>query len=187
MPLGFLSNLWTKEFLMNTFFDSRPKNNFSLYCFFDFDNSKTGDLPGKEEMENVRKLDHSFFPFPWTEKSWNETMALAENYLLMTVNDKNQDVKAFSLWRVSKEERLWHLLKVVVEPEARSQGIGEHVLRESMRMAKSKGFESCFLEVEETNCGATRLYEKLGFKKLHLAKNFYGSGRNAFKMSKNLK
>jgi len=54
-------------------------------------------------------------------------------------------------------------------------------------MAKSKGFESCFLEVEETNCGATRLYEKLGFKKLHLAKNFYGSRRNAFKMSKKLK
>ena len=49
------------------------------------------------------------------------------------------------------------------------------------------GDNAIALEVEEGNRSAIRLYEKMGFNKLHLAKNFYSNSRNAFKMLKSLK
>ena len=44
---------------------------------------------------------------------------------------------------------------------------------------KSKGVTSLFLEVRESNVSAIKLYEKLGFIKLSVRKNYYEGVENA--------
>lgn len=142
--------------------------------------------PKSSELMKVCEFDKSYFPFPWSDDSWTDTQISSKNYLLSTLCDQSGALKAFCLWKISLEEELFHLLKVVVYPEMRGIGLGEILLEGIMGFSRSFGIKRFYLEVEEGNRSAIRLYEKVGFHKLHLAKNFYGNSRNGFKMLKSL-
>ncbi|MDO5088590.1 MAG: GNAT family N-acetyltransferase, partial [Leptotrichiaceae bacterium] len=56
---------------------------------------------------------------------------------------------------------------------------------ENNRLKKTDIGKKIFLEVNENNAKAIRLYEKNGFEKISVRKNYYGSGNNAIIMVKN--
>jgi len=60
--------------------------------------------------------------------------------------------------------RMWFLEVVYVRPEARGRGVGVELIREVARRAQAAGAEMLELEVLESNGGARRLYERLGFR-----------------------
>lgn len=54
---------------------------------------------------------------------------------------------------------------VIVSPVFRNRGIGKTMLQKVIEDCLSNGFISICLEVDDTNYGAIRLYERLGFKR----------------------
>jgi GNAT superfamily N-acetyltransferase len=60
--------------------------------------------------------------------------------------------------------RMWFLEVVYVRPGARGRGIGVELIREVARRAHEAGAEMLELEVLESNEGARRLYDRLGFR-----------------------
>jgi ribosomal protein S18 acetylase RimI-like enzyme len=68
----------------------------------------------------------------------------------------------FSTFRGSKGV---YIVDLFVDAEARNRNIGEALLRESARRAKVRGAKFIKLEVDVTNTGGARFYERLGFKK----------------------
>jgi GNAT superfamily N-acetyltransferase len=63
-----------------------------------------------------------------------------------------------------KGERTWLLDILYVKPEARGKGLGTELMRAAAEYVQSQGAEMLALEVLESNAGARRLYERLGFK-----------------------
>ena len=64
------------------------------------------------------------------------------------------------------------ITSVAVAPEYRRQGIAAKLMHEFLGTLPD--ITKCiFLEVRESNSAAIGLYEKLGFKKLSIRKNFY--------------
>ncbi len=63
-----------------------------------------------------------------------------------------------------KRERTWLLDILYVKPEAREKGLGVELVRAAAEYVQSQGAEMLALEVLESNAGARRLYERLGFK-----------------------
>ena len=53
------------------------------------------------------------------------------------------------------------------------------LLAYAMNILHSKGAKSFILEVRESNIGAISLYEKFGFKRISLRKNYYSNNENA--------
>ena len=66
----------------------------------------------------------------------------------------------YSTWRDAKG---LYVVDLFVHARARNGGIGLMLLREAARRGRAKG--ACFikLEVDHTNTGAARFYERLGF------------------------
>jgi GNAT superfamily N-acetyltransferase len=60
--------------------------------------------------------------------------------------------------------RMWFLEIVYVRREARGRGVGVELIREVARRAHEAGAEMLELEVLESNEGARRLYDRLGFR-----------------------
>ena len=78
------------------------------------------------------------------------------------------------------------ITSVAVSPEHRRKGLGIRLI-EAFESLLPEDTESIFLEVRESNSGAIALYEKYGFERLSVRKNFYTDPReNAVVMQKKL-
>jgi ribosomal protein S18 acetylase RimI-like enzyme len=66
----------------------------------------------------------------------------------------------YSTWRDAKG---LYVVDLFVDARARNGGIGLRLLREAARCGRAKGARFIKLEVDRTNAGAERFYERLGF------------------------
>jgi GNAT superfamily N-acetyltransferase len=92
---------------------------------------------------------------PWREDDGSESLDDAD--LVLLADDVGVAVAS------AQGPRLWFLDIVYVRPAARGQGVGVELIREIARHAQDAGAEMVELEVLETNAGARRLYDRLGF------------------------
>lgn len=63
-----------------------------------------------------------------------------------------------------KSDRAWLLDLLYVRPAARGRGVGTELLRAAAEHARAEGAETLALEVLESNAGARRMYDRLGFR-----------------------
>lgn len=76
-----------------------------------------------------------------------------------------------------------HIMTVAIKPERRSRGYGKILLSVMFDDMRKKGISDITLEVRESNESAIRLYEKMGFEKTGIRKNYYSdNGENAIIM-----
>lgn len=126
------------------------------------------------DLEWVIEADLSF-PHPWKAEDWRN-LSLMEQCFTLSVDAK---LVGYALFRHLPGAEDGHLLKIYLNDDYRGLGLAEKLLNECI---KQLGLKEVFLEVGETNLRAGKFYEKMGFKKVHLAKGFYSDGENAWLM-----
>lgn len=67
------------------------------------------------------------------------------------------------------------LLKIAVGRASRRQGIAAQLVAHTLRYLAEQGVERCFLELRAANLPALALYERFGFCRVGLRKNYYAS------------
>lgn len=127
------------------------------------------------------ELDRQFFPTPWSEESWKSLFI--EHDRLLTIVKTNEAVIGFCLFDKSLADAFAHLLKILIRPEFRANGLSKTLLEASLLNLKVLGCSQFFLEVEENNIAAQSLYLSKGFKVIHKKKDFYGKDRSALIMT----
>ena len=90
--------------------------------------------------------------------------------------DKNEIIGYIS---ISFDGEQGEILNFAVNKGYQKKGIGTKILAYAMNILHSKGAKSFILEVRESNIGAISLYEKFGFKRISLRKNYYSNNENA--------
>ena len=87
------------------------------------------------------------------------------------------------------------LFEIAIEATEHGKGLGEQLLTKSIeKLFEEKKYKSrqngktrILLEVNEKNVKALKLYEKSGFLKIFIRKNYYGSGEHGVIMEKGIK
>lgn len=130
------------------------------------------------------ELDQKFFPTPWGQESWSQLFQGHDRFLMALTT--HHEIVGFSLFDLSRADSFAHLLKILVHPEYRDQGLARQLLEKSLFELKNEKFQHFFLEVEEENHAAQKLYQNCGFKVIHRKKDFYGNGRAALIMTADL-
>lgn len=96
-----------------------------------------------------------------------EIIASPCNTILMArdTSDRGRIVGALTLviFRIPTAIRAW-IEDVVVDADARGQGIGEILTREAVRLAEAHGAQTIDLTSRPSREAARRLYEKVGFR-----------------------
>lgn len=128
------------------------------------------------------ELDRLHFPTPWSLDSWNNLFLDHDRLLVLIKNE--EEVIGFCLFDKVVADSFAHLLKIVIHPEFRSKGLSKELLSESLLNLQNCGCSQFFLEVEESNLAAQKLYLSLGFKMIHRKKDFYGQNRSALIMTR---
>ena len=136
-----------------------------------------------EALFALKALDKNYFPTPWDDESWNSVISGSAERLIVTLEDEGV-IRGFALFENSYVDSFAHLLKILINPDFRVKGLGNGLLTESIRVLESRGVKTFFLEVEEGNVAAIKLYENSGFKIVHKKKHFYSNGATALIMTR---
>ena len=122
-----------------------------------------------EDASYLAELDIKCFAVPWSEKSFREE---CENphatYFVAKIDGKI--VGYGGVWIVADEAQITN---IAVHPDYRKKKIASEILEEILSL--SQDAERIILEVRESNVPAIGLYEKYGFEKAGIRKNFYHS------------
>ncbi len=132
----------------------------------------------QEEFEEILHFDAEFFDYPWTRAQWEECYS-SGNYLI-----SYKPGYGFCLFHLNFYEQMAHLLKILVLPEKRTLKIGFDLYQSALVKIENLSLKKLYLEVAVDNIVAINFYEKLGFKKLKLAKKYYSDGKSAWSMLK---
>lgn len=75
-----------------------------------------------------------------------------------------------------------YIAMLTVVQSARSWGVGTMLVKKVIEEMIVSGAEEVALEAEVTNCGALKLYEKLGFLRDKRLKRYYLNGSDAYRL-----
>jgi [ribosomal protein S18]-alanine N-acetyltransferase len=79
------------------------------------------------------------------------------------------------------------IITLDVRSDRRRSGLGRQLLTSTILRLASAGARETVLEVDERNQGAIAFYEELGFRPRGRIPNYYGPGRPALKMAKEVR
>lgn len=126
------------------------------------DFAREGDLDRLEELERV------CFSVPWTREQLKTQ--LGEGYIFLVSREGDTPVGYVGAQCVLDEG---YISNVAVSPGHRRRGIAEGLLRELERRGRERDLSFLTLEVRASNIPAIALYEKCGYERVGLRKNYY--------------
>ena len=132
------------------------------------------------DIPTVKEVAHVCFSDPWSEQSLRASLGAI--FLLLTHKEKTV---GFCIVSVSADEA--ELYDIAVLPQYRGTGGAALLIDEALKKARALGALTVYLEVRESNARAIGFYEKHGFVRIGMRKNYYKSPpENAILMSLDL-
>lgn len=124
-----------------------------------------------DDLEQVVEIENENFSVPWTETGFFTYLMRSDALFLVAENEEEELVAGYIGIIMAADEG--DITNVSVKKELQEQGIGTMLLQELASRTKEMGIEKIFLEVRESNVAALALYEKQGFERMGVRKNYY--------------
>lgn len=122
-----------------------------------------------EDLDQVMELETALFHVPWTKEGFF-TFLTRDDAMFLVVEDKERIIGYCGLLMVLDEG---DITNVAVAADRQREGIGNFLMQSLIRLAEERGVTTIHLEVRVSNGSAIRLYERNGFERDGLRKNYY--------------
>ena len=119
-----------------------------------------------DDLDQVMK---ELFSVPWTKEGFF-TFLMKDNAMFLVVEEKGEILGYCGLLTVLDEG---DVTNVAVRRDRQREGIGNFLMESMIRLAAERGVNIIHLEVRAGNETAVRLYERQGFVRDGLRKNYY--------------
>ena len=139
-------------------------------------------LPG--EIPQIEALEKACFSMPWTEDQLKGQLRDNQHEFIAAVSASGTVLGYIGMMHVLDEG---YISNVAVSPGNRRRGIGDALILALLKRCAALGLSFVTLEVRAGNTPAIALYEKHGFARVGLRKNYYDHPReDALLMTKYL-
>jgi ribosomal-protein-alanine N-acetyltransferase len=120
------------------------------------------------DLEAIHEIESHSFKVGWPretfeaelERAWARVDVVRDPHVIGFIN----------YWLVSPEV---HILSIATHPDRRRAGIGARVLAHALDAGRATGATLATLEVRRGNRPAIALYERAGFRTVHVRANYY--------------
>lgn len=120
------------------------------------------------DLPEVVAIEQAIYTHPWSEGNFADS--LRAGYDCRTWRMAGELIGYFVLMSGAGEA---HLLNLSVAGSHQRRGHGSALLREAVRLARSRGAQAVFLEVRPSNQAGQRLYTRFGFRKIGVRRDYY--------------
>ena len=131
-----------------------------------------------DSLKGILSIDFDDF---WTFDVLKSEILSNNSKYIVIKNDS--EILGFAGIKIILDEA--DIMNIVVKKAYRNKKIGSLLLDSLVKLSKKLSIKSITLEVNEKNLVAFHLYEKFGFKKVGIRKNYYNN-ENAIIMTKTL-
>ena len=123
-------------------------------------------------------LDKELFPYsPWSGSQYKEEFSSPTRHFVVALDAEQSIVGYAGVFAPGAAEA--DILTVGVVPLHRGKGIAKALIALITDWAHEQGSTAMMLEVKSDNLEAIGLYESLGYLKLNVRKDYFGSGLDA--------
>jgi ribosomal-protein-alanine N-acetyltransferase len=136
------------------------------------------------DFETLYRIDRVCFPEGIAYGRFEMKVYLRAQGCYCLLAESGGNVAGFILTELAPDEG--HIITLDVLENYRRQGIGSLLLGAGEKEAASRGVKRMVLETATTNKAAIALWKNHGFRETETIENYYGRGKNAFKMQKRL-
>ena len=128
-------------------------------------------LASPADLDGVLALEEASFNNPTTREWYEGELKRPEVCFIYVLRTPDRPVAGFcAFWLVIDQA---HINNLAILPELRGQGLGTQLLEAIIDEAAHLGAILLTLEVRQSNAPALRLYEKAGFYREGVRKNYY--------------
>lgn len=122
------------------------------------------------DLDRVMEIERAAYPFPWTRGIFEDCIRVGYDcHGLFT----GSWLFGYSVQTQAADES--HLLNLCIDPSRQRRGFGSLLLEHAIRLARSRGCRSMFLEVRPSNEAGLALYRESGFRIVGTRKAYYRS------------
>ncbi|CAB5108569.1 MAG: GNAT family N-acetyltransferase [Actinobacteria bacterium] len=123
-------------------------------------------------------LDKELFPYsPWTAGQYKEELSSPTRHFVVALDAAQSIIGYAGVFAPGAAEA--DILTVGVIPEHRGKGIAKALMALITDWAIAQGSTAMMLEVKTGNDDAIGMYESLGYLKLNIRKDYFGTGLDA--------
>ncbi|MCB1141412.1 MAG: GNAT family N-acetyltransferase/peptidase C39 family protein [Leptospiraceae bacterium] len=108
------------------------------------------------------------------------TKGKAETWL----DEESGEIRGYAIVLFNSGTSSARLYSIAVQPQSRGKGIAERLIRKIEETSLEKDFIYLRLEVRKDNLPAQNLYQKLGYKKIEIVKEYYEDKMDAQRFEK---
>jgi ribosomal-protein-alanine N-acetyltransferase len=121
------------------------------------------------DLDAIDEIERASFPAPWPRETF--AAELERTWARVDVVSRADRIVGFcNYWIVTTE---LHVLAIATRPDERGKGIAQQLLAHVIAAGKSAGCTLATLEVRRSNTAAIALYERAGFKTVHVRARYY--------------
>lgn len=137
-----------------------------------------------DDVERIVELEYQLFTSTWSRDDF--LYELLENHFShnFVLEDNNKIIGYVGIWIMYEQSQI---TTIGIDSDYQRKGYGKLLMKEAIVFAKQLGCEVMSLEVRQSNEKAISLYQKLGFEKQAIRKNYYQDNHeDAYLMVKRL-
>jgi len=112
-------------------------------------------------------------PSPWAIEQLTSELNQENGWMFIAESNTSGLIHGFAYGRSCAGEA--ELLKIAVGRKYQRQGVAAQLMTHILGYLAAQGTDHCFLELRATNLPALALYERFGFCRMGLRKNYYAS------------
>jgi ribosomal-protein-alanine N-acetyltransferase len=132
----------------------------------------------EQDLDRVLEIEQVCFVDQWKYEQF--TAALKDIFLVY----EEKQIAGFIIACHCELAKMGIILRIAVEPSQRGKGIAKDLLMEALTKLKNYDIMEVELSVDIIKTGAIKLYEKFGFKVMHVISMDYDNANESFYIMK---
>ncbi len=136
-----------------------------------------------DDSERMARLHARAFIASWSRADFEALMATPHR-LALGIERPDGELAAVCLAQTAADEI--EIVTLATSPADRRRGLARHLLQALLSRAGERGAARVLLDVASDNLPAQALYRGLGFEEDGVRTNYYGPGRHAHLLSRQL-
>jgi ribosomal-protein-alanine N-acetyltransferase len=125
-----------------------------------------------ENLDAVMAIEQAAYSHPWSRGNFRDSLNPLFDVQCLWLGD---ELLGYFLAMHGVEEM--HLLNITVAPAHQGEGWGHMMLDALSLISRNVGAQTLWLEVRQSNARALQVYERYGFVRVGLRKDYYPADR----------